>query len=228
MEVLLSVCPSFGFKGRCPQCPSEKTPSRLASWRPGAVHCPLDREIETMEHAMTTCRFLPFAFDTIPKCFLQADVDGATVSDVKTLPSNYLDSTFEFSAGIMAWLAITVNWGCRCQATTKVPTWHQFVRIWIPSVKRWTALPHPTITRNDLAQFADALISLLDEAKLLHPNLHPTAPTPIAPTSHSRRLSQARKSCQRLPKTGRSAFGFRRAGTPYCVPWHGHLKRGPL
>ena len=76
----------------------------------------------SVSHALSTCRFLPVAFNTISKCFLPLSIDGVTVFSVQDVMSSYLDTTFEVPAGIMAWLAIMVNWECRCIARTKVPT----------------------------------------------------------------------------------------------------------
>ena len=142
------------------------------------LQCPPDGAAETIDHTLSTCRFLLVAFNTISKCFLPLSIDGATVSSVQDLMSLYLDTTFEVPAGIMAWLAIMVNWECRCMASTKVPTWHQFMHLWISSLTTWTKLPHPPIPVNDILLFAKSISLLLNEGKLVHPNLNPAPPTP--------------------------------------------------
>ena len=162
--------------------------TRLSKWMPTALHCPLDGAVETTDHTLSTCRFLPVAKNTISKCFLPLSIDGVTVSSVQDLMSSYLDTTFEVPAGIMAWLAIMVNWECRCIARTKVPTWHQFMHLWISSLTTWTKLPHPPVPVNDISLFAKSLSSLLNEGKLVHPNLNPAPPTP--PISKAQRRQQ--------------------------------------
>ena len=86
------------------KAPWKKLPvgARLSKWIPTALHCPLDGVVETIDHALSTCRSLPVAFSTISKCFLPLSIDGVTVSSVQDLMSSYLDTTFEVPAGIMS------------------------------------------------------------------------------------------------------------------------------
>ena len=62
---------------------------RLSSWIPNALHCPLDGAEETIEHSLTTCRFLPFAFDTISKCFLPVSINDTVVNTLQELFRNF-------------------------------------------------------------------------------------------------------------------------------------------
>ena len=156
--------------------------------------------LETIDHNMTSCRFLPFAFDTVKKCFLPVDIDGHTVSDVLQLFQDYLDASFMLPAGVMSWLAIKLNRDCQCMACTQSPTWHQFVRLWAACVKRWIALLNPPINCKDLVQFASSLLTPV-EGKLLHPKLQSTPPTPPisqARLRKQRKLDKAAKDSLKL------------------------------
>ena len=43
--------------------------SKQAAWKLLDTHCPLDGAIETMQHSLLHCCYLPVAYDTIVKCF---------------------------------------------------------------------------------------------------------------------------------------------------------------
>ena len=159
----------------------------LSSWKPKALHCPLDGAEETIEHALTSCRFLPFALDTISKCFLPVSTDSVTVTTVQQLFASFLDSTFELPAGRMVWLVIKVFRDCRCQARVKVPTWHQFMHLWISSLQSWTKLQHSPISSVDLKLFIESLSALLNDGKLIHPNLPPLLPNRPVSKAQARR-----------------------------------------
>ena len=146
---------------------------RLSKWIRNAPHCPRDRMEETLEHTLPTCRFVPFAFDTIAKCFLPIAVNESIVSSVWELFDNFLNSTFELPAGIMSWVAIMVNWDCRCAARNTALTWQRFMHLCVSAVKRLTRLQCPRIPVHDLSSFANSLSSLLNDGKLLHPRLNP-------------------------------------------------------
>ena len=64
--------------------------------------------------------------------------DDQVFNDAVTLFQINLDFTFEILVRFMAWLAIMLNWECRCMARNKTPTWHQFVRLWAAQVKSWS------------------------------------------------------------------------------------------
>ena len=54
---------------------------RLANWQPVDTACPLDRAQETMDHALTECRFVPTAFHLAVQCIGPIPHEGGTVVD---------------------------------------------------------------------------------------------------------------------------------------------------
>ena len=86
-------------------------------------------------------------------------------------------------------------------ARTKTLMWHQFVRLWAARATSWLTLKRPTIVHRDIKLFADYLLSLVSEGKLLHPNLQHTPPTPPiskAQLRKQRKLEKAERDSHNL------------------------------
>ena len=167
---------------------------RLRSWLPGEVNCPLDGACESVLHAVTACKFLPVAYNTVDKCF-PADGPGESVSAstvIHTHPVQSLTSPH----GILAWSAFIASWAARCAAkhdASEVVSWSGFLTLWIAVTQLWSAATKLAISGAQLVIFSGALIALRDEGKLSHPTLDaspPTAPTPPSKARATRRLGR--------------------------------------
>ena len=139
---------------------------RQRAWRPEHAACPLDGAQETIQHTITCREFLPAAFNTIDKCFLEADpqthVGSATLIDLNPLVT---------PQGVLAWSAIVANWTVRnvvkIDAADVVP-WAGFLTVWIAVVHLWARATNIAIAGSQLSIFAAALIALRDDGKLIH------------------------------------------------------------
>ena len=152
---------------------------RLRSWLPGEVNCPLDGACESVLHAVTACKFLPVAYNTVDKCF-PADGPGESVSAstvIHTHPVQSLTSPH----GILAWSAFIASWAARCVAkhdASEVVSWSGFLTLWIAVTQLWSAATKLAISGAQLVIFSGALIALRDEGKLSHPTLDASPPLP--------------------------------------------------
>ena len=172
---------------------------RQKDWKPDDVWCPIDGELETIDHARTECSLLKVAFDTIAKCFPTATVEERPTA----LLSSSLHLSFQCPTGLLAWAAVYANWQVRQKKKYQrqySATWSRFVSIWIATLKLWATCPSSIpISDHDLHLFIGALQSLLHDGVLQHPHLRVTPPTP--PPSKKQRKETAR----RLRKQQRAA-----------------------
>ena len=172
---------------------------RQKDWKPDDVWCPIDGELETIDHARTECSLLKVAFDTISKCFPTATVEERPTA----LLSSFLQFSFQCPTGFLAWAAVYANWQVRQKKKYQrqySATWSRFVSIWIATLKLWATCPSSIpISDHDLHLFIGALQSLLHDGVLQHPHLRVTPPTP--PPSKKQRKETAR----RLRKQQRAA-----------------------
>ena len=172
---------------------------RQKDWKPDDVWCPIDGELETIDHARTECSLLKVAFDTISKCFPTATVEERPTA----LLSSFLQFSFQCPTGFLAWAAVYANWKVRQKEKYQrqySATWSRFVSIWIATLKLWATCPSSIpISDHDLHLFIGALQSLLHDGVLQHPHLRVTPPTP--PPSKKQRKETAR----RLRKQQRAA-----------------------
>ena len=162
-------------------------------WKPDDVWCPIDCELETIDHARTECPLLKVAFNTIAKCFSTATAEEC--------PTALLFSSLQFSyqcpSGFLAWAAVHANWQVRQKKKHQrqyAATWTRFVSIWIA-----TCPFNIPISDHDLHFFIRALQSLLHDGVLQHPHLRVTPPTP--PPSKK----QQKETARRLRKQQRAA-----------------------
>ena len=151
---------------------------RQKEWKPDDVCCPIDGELETIDHARTECSLLKVAFDTIAKCFPTATAE----EHPKALLSSTLQHSFQCPSGFLAWAAVYANWQVRQKKKHQrqyAATWTRFVSIWIATLKLWATCPlNIPISDHDLYLLIRALQSLLHDGVLQHPHLRVTPPTP--------------------------------------------------
>ena len=100
---------------------------RLASWQPTETACPLNRAQETMEHALTECRFLPTAFHLAVQCLGPIPHEGGTVVDPKEVLINTPVLSVTTPLGLVYWSAVRASWSVRCKhkflALAAPPSW---------------------------------------------------------------------------------------------------------
>ena len=149
---------------------------------------------ESILHAVTACKFLPVAYNTVGKCF-PANGQGESVSAsviIHTHPVQSLTSPH----GSLAWSAFIASWAARCVAKreeSEVVSWSGFLTLWVAVTQLWSAATKLAISGAQLVIFSGALIALRDEGKLSHPTLDvspPTAPTPPSKARATRRLGR--------------------------------------
>ena len=172
---------------------------RQKEWKPDDVWCPIDGELETIDHARTECSLLKVAFNTIAKCFPTATAEECPTA----LLSSSLQFSFQCPTGFLAWAAVYANWQVRQKKKRQrqyAATWTRFASIWIATLKLWATCPlNIPISDHDLHLFMRALQSLLHDGVLQHPHLRVTPPTP--PPSKK----QQRETARRLRKQQRAA-----------------------
>ena len=157
---------------------------RQKDWKPDDVWCPIDGELETIDHARTECSLLKVAFDTIAKCFPTATVEERPTA----LLSSFLQFSFQCPTGFLAWAAVYANWQVRQKKKYQL----QYSATWYPAtLKLWATCPLSIpISDHDLHLFIGALQSLLHDGVLQHTHLRVTPPTP--PASKKQRKETAR------------------------------------
>ena len=162
---------------------------RLQNRLPRDTLCPLDGQPETMEHALRTCKYLPFIFDTVDKWFPHLVINGNACNSVVRLLYDFPGEALLHPPGILAWSGILTNWEQRQIAKHKGddPGWHLFLASWIRRLTKWQLLSTPLLHIDQLAGFLDALIGLRDKVTLVHPQLNPDPPTPPPSRAHRRR-----------------------------------------
>ena len=97
--------------------------SRQAAWKPLDTHSPLDGAIETMQHSLLRCRYLPVAYDTTVKCFPDWD---QSILGVQRLIDNDPATSLQTPVGILAWTAIHDSWKVRCVVKHHPEARHSF------------------------------------------------------------------------------------------------------
>ena len=83
---------------------------RLANWLPHNVPCPIDGQVEDVEHALCGCRFLTPAFHIAQQCMGPAILDDLTESDPQVILWEQLALSLQTPLGLVLWTAIMANW----------------------------------------------------------------------------------------------------------------------
>ena len=168
---------------------------RLRNWKPNGTQCPLDGGLETVEHSLGLCKYLPFVFGTVDKCFPLYEADGKVVSGVREILNDHPGESLLLPAGLLAWSGILANWDLRCQVKFQGsdPGWHRFLSTWILRLSRWQLLPRTPLPTDQLALFLDALIALRDKGVLDYPTLRPQPATPPPTRAEWRREAKHKR-----------------------------------
>jgi len=139
-------------------CQKLSVGERLRSWKPHDTQCPLDGSLETVEHSLGLCKYLPFVFDTVDECFPTYEADDKVVAGVRELLTDQPGESLLLPAGLLAWSGILANWDLRCKVKFQGsdPGWHRFLSTWILRLSRWQLLPHTPLPTDQLALFLGA------------------------------------------------------------------------
>ena len=162
--------------------------------------CPIDGELETIDHARTECSLLKVAFNTIAKCFPTATAEEHPT----TLLSSSLRHSFQCLSGVLAWAAVYANWQVRQKKKHQrqyAATWTRFVSIWIATSKLWATCPlNIPISDHDLHLFIRALPSLFSMMECCNTPTYESHPPPPPPSK-----KQEKETPHRLRKQQRAA-----------------------
>ena len=156
------------------------TGQRQARMNPGQANCPIDGVPESHKHLCTDCRFLKIAFDCINKAYAPIVIEGNPISSVSALVWDTPSLSLSTAPGLLAWSAIVVNWGLRTSARIKgfTVTWENFLTGWVKKLATWQQYPLRWLPTAELSIFTDCVLQLLEEGKLVHPNLSCSANLP--------------------------------------------------
>ena len=160
---------------------------RLANWQPAETACPLDRAQETMEHALTECRFLPTAFHLAVQCIGSIPHEGGMVVDPKEVLINTPVLSVTTPLGLVYWSAVKASWAVRCKhkflQLTAPPFWSHFLRTWIKFLSEWEQHPSPSLPKNEITLLLHALRTMDATTVLKHPRVRVASDRPL-PTLH--------------------------------------------
>ena len=84
--------------------------SELASYKPLGVKCPLDGQMEIIQHALFHCKLIDTAFKHISACF-QDWTEGP--HGIKLLLDTKVAEFLPTPIGVLAWTALHANWKVR-------------------------------------------------------------------------------------------------------------------
>lgn len=134
----------------------------------------------TMDHALRLCKYLPFVFDTVNKCFPTCQLTGNEYSQGRGLLVDCPGDELMPPPGLLAWSGIILNSNIRCKSKFSqcgtLLSWRQLSGNWILHLSGWQLLPATPIPADQLAPFLDALISPRDKGVLDHALLNPQQP----------------------------------------------------
>ena len=160
---------------------------RLANWQPAETACPLDRAQETMEHALTECRFLPTAFHLAVQCIGPIPHEGGTVVDPREVLINTTVLSVTTPLGLVYRSAVRASWAVRCKhkflELTAPPSWSHFLRTWIKVLSEWEQHPSPSLPKNEITLALHALRTMDATTVLEHPRVRVASDRPL-PTLH--------------------------------------------
>ena len=106
---------------------------RLKNCPPHATHCPLDGQVETIGHALTSCRFLAAAFHIAVQCTGPARLGDTWQTDSSELLVDQPTLSLQTPLGLVYSSAVTASWGLHdsVKFSPPPPSWELFLCMWL-------------------------------------------------------------------------------------------------
>ena len=135
--------------------------TRLTNWQPTGTTCPICRQLETMQHALTRYKFFTVAAHV---AMGPASTGHGPETDPTVIVWEQPELSLTTSLGITSWLAARAAWSQRCRhklhSRMGRPTWAHFMAGWVKVLEGWEEHPTPTVPKDEIPLLLHALQSM--------------------------------------------------------------------
>ena len=149
---------------------------RLENWLPHATQCPLYGQVETIAHALTSCRFLAPAFHIAVQCMGPAILGDTQETDPTGLlveqPTLSLRTPLGYCLLVCSQsLMGPAQFGQIQPPPPPPPSWDLFLSMWLQVLQGWSRHPQPTLLAEETRLLHQAVKQLKETGHLQHPRV---------------------------------------------------------
>ena len=128
---------------------------RLANWQAAGTACPICGLLETMQHALTACKYFSVVAHVASQCMGPATTDHGPETNPTIILWDQPELSLTTPLGITLWSVVRAAWSHRCMVKMNArvvrPSWDQFLTPWIKVLRGWEEHPTPTLPANEIS-----------------------------------------------------------------------------
>ena len=138
---------------------------RLVSWLKTEGFCPFHKELESVDHSLTSCLYSKVVVSFVSTVYPTVNVD--VLSDP--------EGSLSHPAGLLTWTRLASHWHTRCaykknlaDTQTPTPTLNQFLHLWSAFLGDWLHLSSSSLTEPILKGFIAGISSFISGGRFVY------------------------------------------------------------